>query len=205
MKTMYKYIAVLFTVVFVCSCSEETKFPDAMDVTAEYKEKLTGEWIPVEQSVLYYVQSYVPGRDTVVTFKEPDLLNLESPYFNGLYGLKVLVSKKGDDSGELIKMKFEENQNFMFENIQLSGARFHVTQVDSNVLINFMKNESESSDVKQVERMPYTIISLSDKELIIGTKSDAQESVFTGEYNQTTGLPVSQNRWCTHTITYRKK
>jgi hypothetical protein len=201
MKSIYIYIIATLSVLLISSCTDENNYPETFDVTNEYKAKLLGEWSPVEQQVMYYTKSYEPGRDSVVVFNESDFNNLSSNYYNGLYGLKIKVA----ENGTVINMTLKDDQSYSFGEAQLSGAAFHVVSIDGKIVIEFMKNESESSSVKQIERMPFTIISLSDTELVIGTKSDSQESVFTGTYNVTTGLPESQNRWCTHTITYRRK
>lgn len=201
MKLLYLYMTIALAVLLNSSCSDEKQYPDTFDLTREYKSKLLGEWIPVEQQVLYYTKSYDPGRDTIVTFTGEDFNNISGKYYNGLYNLQVKVAS----SGTPIRLFFKEDQSYAFGENLLIGATFHVVNLDGKIMIDFVKNESATSSVKQIERMPYTIISLTNSELIIGTKSDAQESVFIGEYNVSTGLPVSQNRWCTHTITYTKK
>lgn len=205
MKSKYLYMLFVCATLLGTSCMEETELPTTVDITSDYKMKLIGEWEPIEQEVFYYTTSYQPGRDTVVVFTTNDFNDLESSYYNGLYNLKIKVAEKKESIGNVISLKFNDDLSYAFNDLKLAGASFHIVEVDGNKVINFMKYENESSTVKQIERMPYTILSLTDSELIVGTKSDSQESVFTGEYNKTTGLPVSQNRWCTHTITYRKK
>lgn len=206
MKSIYIYISLLFTVLLASSCMEEKVYPEAIDVTSEYKPMIQGVWEPIEQSVYYYTKSYVPGKDTVVVFKSEDFLNAQSDYFNSdFYSFKITVAELKDGNPQLINLNLNNDLSYSFGENTLPGASYYVTKMDGIPLINFVKMENESSDIKLIDRMPYTIISLTESELVVGTKCDSQESVFVGGYNITTGNPDKQNRWCSHTIKYKKK